>query len=436
MELGVLAVILMLFVDRTISHQRYHVNISLLLNALTCLYKSNILQKWSLSALSFLNLNIIYEIGKNYQVHLSFISCLALPFVLPYLYIKMALGNERKGWHLVLLPHLMSVSWMNLAFLHLAEVDIAYLLFSLCTCMFIMIMSRYFGFIITFVLYVIIKAIVASGALHLIILMPVFGVFYILSTFCVKKFKLSNESRICSLVICILVLFLSYQATQTNVNETTNSVLSWDKYQAHCHHHAWYRTNPAEVQITCLPFKGRKISVDGSVTAIEVVQIKNTLQVIANILPRPLYDWFTCILGKRYVSCTAEGISASEKTHCQLYDTLNISHCHLHNWDEYTYQITMEVSSRTSPEIVLIVDHICSSFIRNLKEGDFLRTVGVFESNMGGLLPKLRMTTAECTSCYSSINCNTTVTMPPPNYSLSVKNIVWFYLSPFIQYVV
>lgn len=437
-DLGAFALILMLFSDRTISHQRYHVNISLLLNALTCLYKSNLLQKFSVNALSLLNFDIVYEIGQHYHIHLSFISCLALPFVLPYLYIKMALGNDRKGWHLVLLPHLMSITWMNLASFHLTEADASDLFFSIFTCLFIMFLSRYFGFVITFTLYIIIKAIIISGYtnLHLILFLPIFGFFYFIANYCVTKFKLSNENRMCSLVICLIVFILSYQAVQPqslSINDT-DSVLPWEKYQTHCHHRAWYRTNPAEVQIACLPFKGRKLSIEGSVTSVEIIHIKNSLQTVANILPSPLSDWFSCALGKRYISCDAENITPSEKAHCSLYETLNISHCHLHNWDEYTYQITVEVSSRTSPEIVLFSDHICSTFIRNLKEGDFLRVVGKLESNMGGLLPKLQLLKAECSTCYSSTDCNTSVKIPQPNYSYSLKNIIWLYLSPFIQY--
>lgn len=438
-DLGILSAILMFFVDRSISHQRYHVNISLILNALTCLYKSNILQKWSVSILSLLNFDLVYEIGNNYQIHLSFISCLALPFVLPYLYLKMALGNERRGWHLVLLPHLMCVSWMNLACFHLADVDTTNLIFSVSTLLFLLALSRYFGFVITLTLYILIKTIVVSGYLnlHLILMLPVFAVLYFASLLFVRKFQISNENRLCSLVICILVLILSYQAVNPqsiNIKDASNAVLPWDKYQTYCHHRAWYRTNPAEVQISCLPFKGRKVSIEGSITAIEVTQIRNSLQSATNILPNPLYDWFVCAFGKKYVSCDTENISAFDKEHCSLYETLNLSSCHLHNWDEYKYEITIEVSTRTSPEIILIADHICSSFVRNLKEGDILRAVGILESNVGGMLPKLRLVKAECSSCYTYVDCNTSVVMPQPNYSLSFKNIIWFYLSPFIQY--
>ncbi|KFM63454.1 Wolframin, partial [Stegodyphus mimosarum] len=392
----------------------------------------------SISSLSFLNFDVTYELGKNFQLHISFISCLALPFVLPYLYTKMALGSERKGWHLVLLPHLMSVTWMNLACVHLADSSND-LILSLFTWLIVLVVSYYLGTFLTFVLYSFIKAVWVSNliSLEFIPLILTFAILYAISLLIVKKLKISNDNKLWSLVICLIILLLSYRAAKPqalNLESDSSSVLSWDKYQTYCHHHAWYRTNPAEVQISCLPLKGRKVSVEGTITGIDVIEVQNSVQVIANILPNPLHKWFVCLLGKKYIHCDAEVMTQVEKEQCKLHETFNFSDCHLHNWNEYKYQIILEVSTRTSPEIILYGDHVCSSFIRGLKEGDSLQAIGTLESNIGGTLPKFHLKEAYCGSCYSDAECKTSFVVPVPNYDLSLKNVVGFYLSPFIQF--
>ncbi|GBL79601.1 Wolframin [Araneus ventricosus] len=436
-DLGILSLVLMLFVDRTITHQRYYVNISFFLNALTCLYKANALQNMFINSLSFLNLNITYEIMENIYIHLSLISCLALPFVLPYLYVKMALG-QRRGWHLVLLPHLMSLVWMNLASIHLANTATTSQLFSLFSWLVILILSNYIGIVLTSITYALLKVYTVDDfKVELLFLSLVFIVLYFISCVFVKKSRASNESKLWPSLICLSLLVLSYQAVKPEIPKTESAsggVIPWEKYQTYCHHHAWYRTNTAEVQISCLPLKGREISLEGTITAVDVIQVKNNMQFIANVMPQPLQSWFVCLFGKNYANCDSETLSQFEKDRCKLYENLNINKCHLHNWNEYKYQIVLEVSSRTSPEVILFANNACTEFVTNLKEGDSLQVIGVLESNIGSSSPKLTIRQALCTSCYADVACNTFSALPLPDFRLSLKNLIKLYLEPFLQY--
>ncbi|XP_054721769.1 wolframin-like [Uloborus diversus] len=438
-DLAVLSLLFVVFVDRTITHQRYYVNVSLILNILTCLYKSNVLQKLSIATLSYFDFDIVYEITSKLEVHLNLISCLTLPFVLPYLYTKMALGNEWKGWHLVLLPHLMCVTWLNLAFIHLAEVSETTIIFSVIFWLVILVLSKYLGIFFALCLYIFTKLLMLNAVnVEIFLVLPALFILYLLSAIVVKRFKVSHNSKLCTLLMCVFVVLLSYQAAKPHeLSSDVNSdpVLSWNKYETHCHHHAWYKTNTAEVQISCLPLKGRKISVEGTVTAIDVVNVRNSLKTFIDVLPNPFNTWFTCALGQTYTSCDFENADALEKERCKLYETLNLNECHLQNWDVYTYRITLEVSARTSPEIVVMTSHVCSEFVRNLKEGDSLQIVGVLESNIGGTVPIFTLEKAHCSSCYSVVDCDTSFILPQPSYSASFKNIIWFYFSPFVQYV-
>ncbi|GIY86103.1 wolframin [Caerostris darwini] len=252
-----------------------------------------------------------------------------------------------------------------------------------------------------------------------------------------QKCKASNESKLWHSIIFLTLLILSYQAIKPEVQKmeiASDEIISWEKYQTYCHHHAWYRTNTAEVQISCLPLKGRDISLEGVVTAIDIVQVKNNMELIANIMPQPLQDWFTCMLGKSYLNCDSSLLSKFEKERCNLYETLNLKKCYLHNWNEYKYQIIVEVSSRTSPEVVLLTDNRCSEFIMNLKEGDSLQVIGTLESNIGSSSPKFIIRQAQCTNCYVDTMCTTFSALPLPDYRLSLKNIIKLYFEPFLQY--
>ncbi|GFR28203.1 wolframin [Trichonephila clavata] len=436
-DLGILSFVFMLFVDRTISHQRYYVNISFILNALTCMYKANVLQSFFMNSLSFMNFNITYEMVENVFIHLSFISCLALPFVLPYLYVKMAVGKQR-GWHLVLFPHLMSLVWMNLASIHLANTTTTYQFFSLFSWLVILIVSKYIGIVLTFIIYLLLKIYLLDAfKIEILILSLAFITIYFVSLLFVKKFKASNETRLWPILMCFAVLFLSYQVTKPEMQKTetaTSAIIPWGKYQTYCHHHAWYRTNTAEVQISCLPLKGREISLEGTITSIDVIQVKNNLELVASFLPRALQDWFVYLFGKSYLNCDSLILSQFEKEQCNMYEALNINKYHLHNWNEYKYRIVLEVSSRTSPEVILLVDNVCTDFVKSLKEGDSLQVLAVLESNIGSYSPTLTIRRALCTSCYTDVVCNTISAVPLPDYRLSVKNIIKFYFEPLVRY--
>ncbi|GFT69930.1 wolframin [Nephila pilipes] len=436
-DLGVLSFVLMLFVDRTISHKRYNVNISLILNALVCLYKTNVLQNLFMNSLTFMNFNITYEVTENVFIHLSLISCLALPFVLPYLYVKMAMGKQR-GWHLVLLPHLMSLMWMNLASIHLVNTSTTSQLFSLFSWLVILIVSKYIGIVLTFIVYLLLKVYLLDAfKTEVLLLTLAFIAMYFVSLLFAKKFKASNETRFWPTLICFAVLIISYQTVKPEMQKTeivTSAIIPWEKYQTYCHHHAWYRTNTAEVQMSCLPLKGREISLEGTVTSIDVIQVKNNLEWVANLLPHPLQDWFVYMFGKSYLNCDSPILSQFEKEQCNMYEALNIHKSHLHNWNEYKYQIVLEVSSRTSPEVILLADNVCTDFVKNLKEGDSLQAIAALEANIGSYSPRLIIRQALCTSCYTDVVCNTFSALPLPDYRLSIKNIIKFYFEPFVQY--
>lgn len=434
-DIGILSFILMLLIDRTIYQQRYYVNISLVLNALTCMYKTNLLQNIYTSSLSYFNFTIDYEITQSFYMHISFLSCLTLPFVLPYLYVKMTLGQKR-GWHLVLLPHLMSLTWMNLACIHLVNVTSTYQLFSVFTWLVILLASKYIGTLFTLILYLLFK-IADPFKIEVMALCIVFSVLYFVSSFFVKRFKVSPTSKFWSAFICLCIVILSYQSVKPGESSQSvfNEVMQWEKYQSHCHQHAWYRINAAEVQISCFLLKGKKISMEGTVTDIEIVEVHNNMELIANFLPQPLQSWFVCGLGKSFASCDSEGMAAFEKERCELYRSLNLNQCYLQNWDEYKYKIVLELSIRYSLEVELYADHRSSEFVKSLKEGDSLQVIGVLESNIGKNLPGFILKHAKCTTCYTDLLYTTSPSLSAtPDYRLSLKNIVQLYLAPIIIY--
>ncbi|XP_015924484.1 wolframin [Parasteatoda tepidariorum] len=433
-DIGFLCFFLMVLMDRTIDQKRYYVNISLILNVLTCLYKANIIQSSFNNIGSYLNFQFDYTIANNLYLHISFISCLALPFVLPYLYFKM--GKESRS---VLLPHLMSLTWMNLACIHLSNTMSSQQIFSVFSWLAILLLSNYTGFLFTLILYcfLIIFRTQDYFKVELFIFGLIFVFMYFLSFIIIKKLKISHESKIWSFIVCSVILASSFQALrpQTPNVGTIDTAIPWEKYQSYCHHNAWYRTNTAEVQISCLPLKGRDVTLEGTVTSIDLIEVHNNLQIFANILPEPLHSWFVCALGENYVLCNSSEKTSLQGEHCKMYKSLNVSQCHLHNLDTYLYQITVEISSRTSPEVFLITDHACTPFVKTLKEGDALEVVGRLDFNVGGTKPVLTLKKARCTSCYTNRDCNISSMQPVPSHlKFSWKNLVWFYFAPLIRY--
>lgn len=429
----------MILIDRTISSSRRHVTISFVLNLLLCAYKFNLFGDTTNGWINFLNFGTWFSFGENYSLHLNCFSCIILLLMLPYLYVRIALGDQRKGWRLALLPHLMSVTWMNLAFTQLAESQTSDLLIGICFWFAVLLIGKYIGTIVSLIVCLGIKFLYLSdgwSSAAILLLLALFCTAYLLSCCVMKSLKSYANLEKYALLLCCVTALVAYGCTSPSATPRESiSALSWDSYQTSCHRYAWYQTNTAEVEMACLPLKGKTINFEGTLISVDVVKVENYFHNIASVLPAPFYSWFTCTFGEQYLDCNQPNLPPFKKQRCLLYQLADLEGCHLHNWDVYKFKLTIEVSTRTAPEVLIFANHACLSFIKALKEGDSLTVSGVLHENIGSALPTVLLRKATCNSCYyDNVSCTLTPTMSPSSYDASLRYFTLFYLYPLIQH--
>lgn len=428
----------MILIDRTISSCRRHITISFALNFLLCAYKSNMFGDTTNGWINFLNFGTWFGLSENYSLHLNCFSCIVVLLMLPYLYVRIALGDQRKGWRLALLPHLMSITWMNLAFTQLAESQTSDLLMGICFWFVVLLIGKYIGTTVSLIICLGIKFLYLNdgwSSAAILLFLALFCTAYLLSCCIMKSLKSFVYLEKYALFLCCITALVAYRCTSPSVSpQQSISALSWDSYQTTCHRYAWYQTNTAEVEMACLPFKGKTINFEGTLISVDVVQVENHLQGIAATLPAPFHNWFTCTFGEPYLDCNQPNLPPFKKQRGLLYQSVDLEGCHLHNWDVYKFKLIIEVSTRTAPEVLVFANHACLSFIKNLKEGDSLTVSGVLHENIGSALPTILLYKATCNSCYDNVSCAPISAVFPSNYDASLRYFTLFYLHPLIQH--
>ncbi|KAK7071217.1 hypothetical protein SK128_001674 [Halocaridina rubra] len=186
------------------------------------------------------------------------------------------------------------------------------------------------------------------------------------------------------------------------------SRLMWESYKNTC----WptKNTNAASVH-RCLPLQGTLVNWQGTVTQVEIVNVQNIPQSILGVLPEFVENPLKCYIGIKSRPCHSNKLSLDEREHCHvLQNALGANACTLENWNEYTFEINIAMTSSSwkfgsgTSLIKIIADDVFREFALGLHLSDEVDFIGALDKNIGSQNPSLILSSIKCINCKSKLS--------------------------------
>ncbi|BES96384.1 Wolfram syndrome 1 [Nesidiocoris tenuis] len=339
-----------------------------------------------------------YVVGNSIEFCLNFKVIFFL--MMPGLLIKMASRDRWKGIYVSLVPHLISLSWWQMA----------------------VIMSNgatRFGLIRSGLAVLVVIMFVPLAGLT-VVLLPMIAVF---------RFFLATETvlpvSVTLAIACFCLVLLLYLSTRPS---RAGRVIGWfqivlaicaaglliwphvetlphdwysdtvgltrNQYDDFClHDRADRMRSPAQEK--CLTLSGLYVQWEGVVESTAVSAVHNPLSSIVSKLPVKIKRVVSCMYGEKYDNCLDD--------HCSS-DSFMGSECHLSNWNRYEYAIDISMAegawSRDNAKVILRADNMFRNFTTSLLKNDKIWFAGALELDPRDLqTPRIRLYQAGCLSC-------------------------------------
>ncbi|CAH1981103.1 unnamed protein product [Acanthoscelides obtectus] len=373
----------------------------------------------------FLDLHIptfpSYVIGNGIEFCINF--KLLLYALIPCLLIKMAAREDWKGTYKYLIPHCMTLSWLQVCIISAEAATMLGILRGTLALVGVVLFLPMLG--VTSVLLPVLaltKWLVASTNLIYSVCMFValsgigLAVCYLLA-----KTRYSRYTAVVQIVLmvaafCFLVTSAPVQEKQhlEHHAKKPEQTLRWEVFQRFCHQPVWQDENIAVYQTKCHELMGSVVHWNGYVNEIKIRSIKNGYRTLFDtLLPQKLASYAYCWYGdKLHDNCSK--FSELAKDDCESFHdairSANGHDCTLSKYDTYTFEVTVRMAAgmwSKAPEVVLLADDFFRSFLLKLKPTDRLWFKGQLindeasgtDAILGGLRPHVRPSELGCISC-------------------------------------
>ncbi|XP_030024586.2 wolframin isoform X2 [Manduca sexta] len=234
--------------------------------------------------------------------------------------------------------------------------------------------------------------------------------------------------------------------------------INWDDYYAHCNNPSWTDYNIAATQIKCSVLEGANVNWEGYIKEVNLINVKNKWNDFASWLPGFLQEYFKCYYGEEYSSLCSSAESLQSGDECEFARSVarqSGKTCHLDNLNEYTYEVKlmMEASGgllKRHAEISIIFNDFFTNFTRLLRANDKVRFKGILTNenrpyNIGAKDLNIKGYEINCLECKEARGTVTTKTPVLSKFSelcktvvndcvVSTKNVLNFLLNPVIVF--
>ncbi|XP_067649362.1 wolframin-like isoform X2 [Haliotis asinina] len=356
--------------------------------------------------------------------------------IIPLFFVRMATRKSWQGTYRVLIPHLVCYFWFNIltstfpftSWVGLARATIGYMLLPVLVPLSLVGIAAMAAFAVykAFQTEMLGKVIVTVVLLAVPILMTqtrkIFG----------QNFdaKFGSAKKVVMIVFAVLALvpliFVKIPEWKTEVPVE----LSYENYTSLCFREKV--VNDVPQQITCSHLTGTKIRWTGTVEGVTVVKIENTAESVIGTLPsiiaKPLY----CMYGQPLPQCDRKLLSKKGYNFCIIMRGLGHT-CHVRNHNVYTFEILVLTGSQN---IKIEAGDNFKETVLALEIGDTVEYRGVLGDNLGGTIPKLKLSSLKATNRTLPIMMQ--VDMDDGKYMSAVEeaiavtfNFLWFPLLEF-----
>ncbi|XP_068899553.1 wolframin isoform X2 [Tenebrio molitor] len=332
-----------------------------------------------------------YVIGNGIEFCINF--RLLLYLCIPVLLVKIASRQNWKGTYQVLIPHCVTLGWLQICIISsqgatmfgllrgsLALVGIVLFLPLVGLTSVILPAAALTKWIITSDFIFSVCAFVVLSALGL-------GLCWVCAQ--TRYNKITALVQILSTVVAIFTLVNSayYKNEEHYFDNKLPEFLSWDVYQRFCHQPVWQEENIAIAQIKCAQLQNSHINWDGYINDVKVRSISNHFQMIVDQFPSSFRQYLYCFYGEETINDCSSFPQAVREECNSFYNAIkSVKSCSLQKYNSYTFEITTRVQSgiwSKSPEVTILVDDYFKNFTLSLKPNDHIWFKGRLFNNEG-----------------------------------------------------
>ncbi|KAL3270028.1 hypothetical protein HHI36_009084 [Cryptolaemus montrouzieri] len=358
-----------------------------------------------------------YIIGNGIEFCLNF--RLILYAAIPVLFIRIASKRNWKGIQETLIPHCVTLSWLQICIISSQGATMYGLLRGVLGLVGVVMFLPLVG--LTSVLLPAIaltKWIVLSNMIHTICIFVIISSIALLISWLCAQTRFRSYTAVVQVIMMLaaFVTIINMENDSKNLQFYAESekpqYITWNIFQKFCHQPVWQDENIALAQLKCAELDNSLIQWDGYINDIKINSIKNSYKRIFEKLPKNVNDILSCYYGEKISYSKCSNLSGDNQQDCQiLYNIKKISNlCSLEKFNEYTFEITVKMASGIwgkSPEITLIVENYFRNFTMQLKPNDHIWFSGKLFNNenigsdgiLGGLKPHVFLEEIGCHNC-------------------------------------
>ncbi|CAH1406164.1 unnamed protein product [Nezara viridula] len=352
-----------------------------------------------------------YIVGNSVEFCLNF--RLLFYLAMPVLFVAMASRERWLGTFTTLLPHLVSLSWWQMAVVASNGVT-------------------QYGLIRTFLALIGLVIFIPLASV-LTVIIPIATLARFISTHQISTpFALACASLITviymgtkhrrtgplfSWVQVLLTILSIWFLLHCGETEKVETGFDWREFQNICH------GKKIADQENCISLAGSRVSWEGRVLSTQVTSVHNPIAPFIYHLPQGIQEVIVCMWGERFEDCTG-------KEHCRVPSSLS-NRCHLSNWNKYEYEIEVELGSDgwslDKTVCILRGGHQFRNLSALLQRGDKVWFLGrIMDPVEHGF--KVDLIQADCLSCEAIDQSSRPVSTS--TISLSLKPLFNFLFNP------
>ncbi|KAI0227481.1 Wolframin [Lamellibrachia satsuma] len=338
----------------------------------------------------------------------------------PLLFVRMAQLKSWQGRHSILIQHLLSVFWWQLAamFFRLSSWSCKQEFTIVCTllCMIatVMVVIKPDTFLVWGISHNFIWFLNCYGTYRLVAELTMttndpisaLRIFSILGLMVMLTFG-SRMRKLLLVISC--VSFVALFVTFTLLESTAPGPrVTWQQYRSLCSRPRWEKTNIADSMVACSHLSGLMVDWNATVKKIVVKRVDNQAEAFLNLLPWPVSDLFTYVCGHKYSECSSVD-DPGRRMLCEV-STMQGRERHMKNLNRYTFEIWVRLplddnmdNETEFQDVRVIASHRYKDVLMKIRDGEVINLHAMLVSELGNISPILKLDHITCESCVKPV---------------------------------
>lgn len=374
-----------------------------------------VMQGWrfvDLKTSTYLPTFVSYVIGNGIEFCVNF-RVLLYGFI-PFLLIRIASRNNWRGTYQHLIPHCVTLSWLQIVIINSQGATMYGLLRGTLALV---------GFVLFVPLAGLTSVLLPAAAItnwlmstNLIYTSSIFIIFTLLGISISWLFAKSKFRKVSSIIQIIVAAFALYFLLKSQEKSLTHDIyisedlpksISWEQYEEFCYGNSKIQKTSAIIQMNCMKLENTIVEWDGYVNDVRIKSVWNKWKDFYDYLPKNLRGYFYCLHGDEIVYNCNENEAIRKDICMNYYDVIKSNNkCSLDKYNVYDIQLSVKMHYRLwdkGVEIILEANDKFKNFTFDLKEEDHIWFKGTLKNNHDvnyrNSLIRVKLEEIRCISC-------------------------------------